>query len=679
MKYHKNKPERKESPSPGKKAFSESKTPVSVPPPSYRKANRYFALIFFILAFVLYGNTILNKWAVDDEYVTHNDLVRQGFKAIPTILTTPYLIQQGNIASRSADYRPIVKITFAIEYQLLGEKPGASHWINVLIYFALSWLLFTVLRRLFRNYNILFPFLVTVIFMSHPIHTEVVNNLKNLDELLAFLFGLVGLHFFLRWADRHKIRYFILGLCSFFLGYFSKTSVIPFLFIYVLTLYFFTDIKPSRLGLVFGVVLLVGLVAHFLPKLFLPGASRMFSYIENPLYFEKDLWLRIGTGFYTILYYIRLLVYPYPLVYYYGYNMVPVTNLANIWVVISIIICIGILLYSLVKFREKHTLSYAILFYFLAIGMYSNFFIPVVGIVAERFVFVASVSFCIILVWVIFTILKTDPKNLTIEIEARIKIFGLIFLVLIPYGFLIITRNPDWRNLLDLYKTDIRKQEHSAKDNLQFGGYLMKMVYQDENFLRYGEVNQFLLMTMISHFRQALKIYPKNYQTLNDLGTVYLYMAKKYDSAQIFLEKAIALDPKLQPSWVNLGMTYRQMVKYKQAIECYNTILKNNPDQLKAVFALADVYNDMGDFNRAVNMMQEVSKKYPDLDMPYVNTGNYYMARGDTLYAVVFWEMAAQKNPTQEICLQLNYLYRLRGDSERAEYFYRLSQNAVKK
>jgi tetratricopeptide (TPR) repeat protein len=311
--------------------------------------------------------------------------------------------------------------------------------------------------------------------------------------------------------------------------------------------------------------------------------------------------------------------------------------------------------------------------------MYSNFFIPVVGIVAERFVFVASVSFCIILVWVIFTILKTDPKNLTIEIEARIKIFGLIFLVLIPYGFLIITRNPDWRNLLDLYKTDIRKQEHSAKGNLQFGGYLMKMVYQDENFLRYGEVNQFLLMTMISHFRQALKIYPKNYQTLNDLGTVYLYMAKKYDSAQIFLEKAIALDPKLQPAWVNLGMTYRQMGKYKQAIECYNTILKNNPDQLKAVFALADVYNDMGDFNRAVNMMQEVSKKYPDLDMPYVNTGNYYMARGDTLYAVVFWEMAAQKNPTQEICLQLNYLYRLRGDSERAEYFYRLSQNAVKK
>ena len=48
-------------------------------PPVSRKANRYFVLFFFLFALVLYGNTILNKFAVDDNYVTNNSQVQRGF------------------------------------------------------------------------------------------------------------------------------------------------------------------------------------------------------------------------------------------------------------------------------------------------------------------------------------------------------------------------------------------------------------------------------------------------------------------------------------------------------------------------------------------------------------------------------------------------------------------------
>ena len=88
--------------------------------PSDKKANTLFILVFFVLAYILYGNTIMNKWAVDDEFVTHNETVKKGLKAVPEIFSTFYVSKSGNLGSQNTDYRPIVKLTFALEYQLWG-------------------------------------------------------------------------------------------------------------------------------------------------------------------------------------------------------------------------------------------------------------------------------------------------------------------------------------------------------------------------------------------------------------------------------------------------------------------------------------------------------------------------------------------------------------------------------
>jgi protein O-mannosyl-transferase len=642
------------------------------------KANRYFILSFFLFAFILYGNTIFNKFAVDDNLVTNNPLVQQGFKAIPEIFSTRYFTQQGNVGSSSADYRPIVKATFAIEYQLWGNKPGRSHAINILLYWALSVLLFFNLKRLLSNYNILFPFLITLLFMAHPVHTEVVASLKNRDEMLAFICGLGSLWFLLEYADKQKIRFILFSALIFFLGYLSKSSILPFLFLIPLTLYFFTSLRLSKIVPVFLTIFGVILIAQIGPRFFLPPLQRTNFFIENPLYFEKGFWIRIGTGLVSLLFYLKTLVYPYPLLYYYGYNMIPITNLANIWAVLSLLIHAGLFLFALMKIREKQFLSFAILWYLIAIAMYSNVLFPVVGIVGERFVFNASLGFCLAIVFFIFKVFRTDPKSLTIEMDARLKILAVIILLLIPYTVLSVARNRDWRNLFDLYRNDVKSLNNSAKANIDYAGYLMSTVYQDENFLRTGHVNQFKYQVIVTHFRRSLAIYPDNYQTTNDLGTVYLFMGKNYDSAVYFLRKAIALDSTLQPAWVNLGMAYREQKEFQKAIACYEHILSVNPNQIKAIFALANVYNDMGDFDRAVKMNEDVMKSYPRLEMPYVNIGNYYMLRKDTVTAVSYWEKAAAINPSFELCVQLNSLYLLKGDKEKADYYYNLGMEIAR-
>ena len=648
-------------------------------PRTTNKANRYFILTFFIFAFLLYGNTIFNKYAVDDNLVTNNELVQKGIKAIPDIFSSRYISQQGNVGSTVSDYRPVVKATFAVEYQLWGNKPGRSHAINILIYWALASLLFFILKRLFVHYNILFPFLITMLFMAHPVHTEVVASLKNRDELLAFLCGLGSLWFMLEYARTSRFYYVLLAVPVFFIGYLSKSSILPFLFLIPLVLYFFTTLPVRKIVPVFLVIVIVVFIAQVGPRLFLPPLERINSMIENPLYLEKSVWLRLGTGFVSLLFYLRILIYPYPLLYYYGFDMIPVTNLGNVWAIISILVYGFLFFYAMMKFREKHVLSFAILWFLVAIGMYSNIVFPVVGIVGERFVFNASLGFCIALVYFIFKIFRTDPKSLTIEVDTRIKIFAVILLLLIPYSVLSVSRNRDWRNLFDLYRADIKSLHNSSKANIDYAGFLMGTVYQDQNFLRTGSVNQLKYQVIVSHFRRGLELYPDNYQTTNDLGTVYLFMGKNYDSAVYFLRKAIAIDSTLQPAWVNLGMAYRELKEYPKAIACYEHILQVNPNQIKAIFALANVYNDLGEFDRAVKMNEDVMKNYPKLEMPYVNIGNYYMLRKDTVTAVNYWEKAAAINPSFELCVQLNTLYLLKGDDEKAAYYYRLGEEIARK
>ncbi|MGA2824413.1 MAG: tetratricopeptide repeat protein, partial [Bacteroidales bacterium] len=545
-------------------------------------------------------------------------------------------------------------------------------------YFWISTLLFFILKRLLKNYNILFPFLITLLFMAHPVHTEVVASLKNRDELLSFLCGLGGLHFFLRYAERKKIIYVYTALIIFIIGYLCKSSIMPFVALYPLALYFFTDMKPKNLIWIFVAALSIGLMVHFIPRLFLPKAIQVNSFIENPLFMDKNFYIRTGAGLMTLLFYLRILIFPHPLLYYYGYNMIPVTDWGNMLVMISFIIYLGLFVYAIRKFREKHILSFAILYYLIAIAMYTNVVTPVVGIVGERFVFNASLGFVIALVYFIFRVFRTEPMSLTIEFSERAKIVVIIVLLLIPYTAMTINRNREWHNLHDLYTSDIKYLDKSVKANVDFAEFMAAGVYKDPNYQQNGTVNEQLQQVIVSHFRKALKMYPNDYTTLNDLARVYLDFSPKVDSGFVFLKKAIALRPELQPAWENMATVYHKKNKLDSAIICYQKVLQINPGALTAVFKMADLYYEKGEFMKAIKMNEDVMKTFPKLDVPYFNIGYYYILQGDTATAIRYWEEAARRNLSYEVCTNLSMVYQARGDMEKAKYYNDFATDAEK-
>ena len=94
-------------------------------------------------------------------------------------------------------------------------------------------------------------------------------------------------------------------------------------------------------------------------------------------------------------------------------------------------------------------------------------------------------------------------------------------------------------------------------------------------------------------------------------------------------------------------------------------------------FALANVYFEMGDAARAVKMNEEVMQTIPQLDMPYINIGNYAIQKGDTARAVGYYEQALQRRPTYEGYMQLSYLYKIHGDMDRAAFYQNQAQQVL--
>ncbi|MEI6889098.1 MAG: tetratricopeptide repeat protein [Bacteroidales bacterium] len=482
---------------------------------------------------------------------------------------------------------------------LLYGNTVLSHPVNVFLYLIASLITFYVLRRLLLNYNILFPVIITMLFMAHPVHTEVVASLKNRDEILAFLLGMAGMYTLMLYINTTRLLNILQTSIFFALACVASFSALPFIGLYLLVLYFFGKLRLRVFLSAAILIILAAFTVSFFSQLFFSYTPIASAYVENALYVEKSLWIRLGTSMMSLLFYLRILFYPYPLLYYYGYNMIPLTSLGSPLALLSFVFHALLIVYAMINIRSKSFLSFAILWYLIAIFIYSNLLFPVNGVVAERFVFTASLGFIMAVVFIIFKLFNAEPNSLTIEIDSRIKIIALVIIILIPSGLLTINRNADWRSEKSLFAHDIPHLDKSAKANYLYAQYLISSIRNDENFISYGTSDPLVRETIKEHLRLALKIYPESVNALNDLGDVFMSFENRYDSALYFFRKAVVVDRLFIPGWNNIGLANKQLGHYPQAIACYQKVLDIQPGNTKACFAIAQLYNELGNTDKA--------------------------------------------------------------------------------
>jgi protein O-mannosyl-transferase len=209
---------------------------------------RIYYLLIVAFSFVLYGNTISNRYALDDFYVTaNNPLVQQGIKAIPAIFTSYYInINAEEGGQHNYGYRPIAKATFAIEWQIFGENPHVSHFINILLYALTGIIAFPAFAKTAEESSCVLPFSYSHAFSCPSFAYRGCCQPQKPEELLSFLGALLALKYFLKFHETGKKLNLLWGALSLALGFLSKANIVTFLFIIPMIFYFFADVKPRK-------------------------------------------------------------------------------------------------------------------------------------------------------------------------------------------------------------------------------------------------------------------------------------------------------------------------------------------------------------------------------------------------------------------------------------------------
>ncbi|MBC7555303.1 MAG: tetratricopeptide repeat protein [Taibaiella sp.] len=542
------------------------------------------AAIVALLGFVFYFNTFSNEFALDDRpIIVTNEFVNQGFAGIPKILTSDafasYLNQQnsGN-ALAGGRYRPLSIVTFAIEQQFLGlpapveaatnpKEPKSNfvtpeaaakivrdmhvrHVVNVLLYIFSVIVLLYFLRTIIFPGNYIIPFLAAVLFVIHPIHTEVVANVKSRDEIMSLLFICLTFIYAFRYYDGRKRPDLTKSLVCYFAALLSKEYGLAMVLLLPFSVYVFRK-ETIHKSLSFVLPYLIPLVLYGLMRISSVGhgTSDAPDDIMNIPYLYASASEKIASIISVLFDYFRLLVFPHPLSSDYSFNQIPYSDFSSPVFWISLLFYSG-LVGALVYFiKRRHVMAFAIAFYLFNLALVGNILVDIGAPMGERLVYHSSVGFVIALAYLLYQLFSAiKPAKIGMALLALLA-GGII----VCSGFKTISRNADWKNDRVLFLHDVT-------------------------------------------------ISPKSVLILSNAGSASLEYAeeekdpqkkdKYFKDAIGFLQRAIAINPKFANGYQNMGVAYYKTGFTDRAVECWDSTKKYNPSHplLPYVLSIASNY-----------------------------------------------------------------------------------------
>lgn len=640
-----------------------------------QKQPLFYYILLVAFCFIVYGNTIPNEYSLDDHLVTnHNKLVEKGFAGLYEIFTTNYISDSGVYL----DYRPLVKATFAIEYALFGWNPHISHIINILLYALGCSLMLRLLLIVFGKQYFTVLFTGVLLYAAHPMHTEVVASLKSRDEILVMIFIFLSAIYFVKYTETGLRKHLLWGGAFYVLSLLSKISGIPFI-VLIPAMMFIKGSSLKKAGAVAGSLATVTVLYYAALLTLLPGLARPYEYVETPLPYLHDFSIQLGTAFYSLLYYIKLLAAPYQFSFYYGINYIELQSFGSVWPSVSFVVHLGIAVAAVFTFTRNRIVSFMLFFYLAQISMASNLVLPMPGIVGERVLFIASLPFCVLLAWAVnrllnhtteVTIVSKDKKqkdnsSLVLPLTVTKSQLAVILLILVFYSYNTMARNTAWKDTITLFETDMPHLEKSAKANYMMAKEIRRMYRTDK------ELNQAALDSQaakaVRYYNQAIAAYPKYAIAMEELAMIYAIELNNSSMAIPLFERAFGADSTLWRSASNLGKAYQMSGDTATAISWYEKSVKAKPDNARALVELGKLYYLKGEKKKALATNDSLLLYNPNSHLPYYNYAIYYMLEGDTTNAVKYFEEDIRRGEKERfpyIFLVKHYL--LAGDTGNA-------------
>ena len=547
-------------------------------------------MLLFAASVLVYANTFQHDFVLDDDVVfLQNRFVQEGVSAIPEIITHGFLY--GYNERNDQSYRPLVLINFAAEKSIFGNNPKALHRLNVLYYGILCCLLFAFLLQLFQEQKVQLLFWISLLFALHPIHTEVVANIKGRDEILHAIFLILSFRYAFLALDSNNDKKWYFSLLFFFLALLCKEMAVTYILLLPLTFWVFREIEFKQILRHLGKYIIV-LIAYFLLRNAILDTitfGEKMKVINNGLTAATTYLDQLATTILIIGNYIKLLFYPHPLAWDYSYPHFPIVSFSNMKVLLITFGLIGAGVLSVIALQKKNKVAYGFLFFAITFSIVSNVFILIGSTLGERFLFFPSIGFCIFLVLGIDKLL--DMGGLKNKKVALLTLFGLIS---IAYFAKTIDRNKDWSNNESLFISGAEATPNNTR-----AVSALATVYRERGEKSRNQQEQLRNYQLaIEYYKRSVELYYENSDSHYNLGVVYMNTNQNQLAKESF-EVTIGIDSIYVNAINNLGVIYFRESNYFEAEKLFLKCLSIYPEMYNSIANLGAVYHNLGDRQKA--------------------------------------------------------------------------------
>ncbi|MBI4823261.1 MAG: tetratricopeptide repeat protein [Nitrospirae bacterium] len=555
------------------------------------------------LSVLVYVQTLSYEFVYDDiPFITEEPGIRD-IKNIPGMFLKKEVLDE----VRGGYYKPLLHISFAIDYYLWGLNPLGFHLSNIALHAIGVALVFFLSLRLLKGP--IAAFVSSIFFGVHPVNTEAVTFLSARNTVLCAIFIVSAFLASMRYKEGRALRWLFISLLLFFFGLLSKEFAVMLPFV-MLAGWFLED-KTQRqrfnVYIPYFVVLLIYLV---LRSIALKGGTGIdMKIIEAPE--------RIGGMLYAFASYIRLSFIPFEQKAL--YDISTVTSLKVIASAIVLLVAIWVI------FKNKHRawVGFPALWFL-------GFLVPVTNIVplfgsfmAERYLYIPLIG-AGIFIGGIFSALP----------ERRIKAvaFTVFLLVLAMMSLL---RNPVWRSDEALYSNMVKTTPTSYKGSYNLGNVM----------LRKGNLNEAKRL-----YLKTLEVKPDMMAVRNNLGVIY-EKQENYKEAEKQYRAILDVRP-IPDVFLNLGnaLSKQGKVRLKEAEDAYKTAIGLSPKGFRLYVALTEFYERTERPALALEVMNSAIGNIPDPYRAYNIAGTVLGKIGRFKEARSYFVKALELNPECREC-----------------------------
>ncbi len=627
---------------------------------AWRLPNALILTLVCGAVFAVYCNAMTGQFLFDDRYsIVENKSIRSVFPLSQSLWGPRDMPTAG---------RPVANLSFAFNYAVGQLDVFGYHFANVSIHAINSVLLFLLLqltlqssssselRNPWRVHASSVAGMVTLLWALHPMQTETVSYVTQRTELLMAFFFLSALYAArCAWgasSRRSEIAWQILSViaCGIGMGCKEVMVVAPVMVvIYDLTImnrFVEKGNANAKSSLLRPKSDICGYACHrwtLYIGLFATWGILALLLATNPRGSSVGVNLDVGPfeylalQFWAIVHYLRLALWPNPLVGDYGeFKPIPMTS----WLpcLVILVLLAGCTIWA---WFRKRPWSFPGLWVFLILAPTSSFIPIATEPIAERRMYLPLAAVMFLLVAGITALIASwsrQPQSLSNRLSTNQQslVAFIVLTIATIYGVATFFRNEVFRTELAFWTDVTQKVPRNSR-----GFNVLGSTYMTEKQPELAFAN----------LKHAIEIEPGESGALCNLGILFAEQGDIAESLAYF-DQAIAVNPKLFDPHFNRGLLMLKQGQLDEAIKSLSAAIRLNPNVSNAYVILGSALFMKNEIDAAIEKFRLAVDVDPKSSDAYSNLGAALNRQGEFQQAMEMSRKSLAIEPTKLAALQ---------------------------